>query len=241
MLKDKNILVFGGDSFLWNEMLVDFRESGAKIYWMNSSEAFASSSSEVEKVLFEAIQSIDTYENFLSQKLDELPIFDGIIFSLSTGALRPLNMTKHTHVANLFEVNCMAFVELIRVLNKKKKISEGASVLAYSSVSSLMGLKTKLAYAVSKAALNSAILNLATELSAKKIRVNGILKGALTTDVNHEHVKNMFTIGNDTAGNQELGMSTPNELANLSIFLLSDQVRTITGTLIKLDGGYSLG
>jgi enoyl-[acyl-carrier-protein] reductase (NADH) len=51
----------------------------------------------------------------------------------------------------------------------------------------------------------------------------------------------MFTIGNDTAGNQELGMSTPNELANLSIFLLSDQVRTITGTLIKLDGGYSLG
>ena len=104
-----------------------------------------------------------------------------------------------------------------------------------------MGLKTKLAYAVSKAALNSAVINLAAELSLRKIRVNGILKGALTTDVNHEHVKNMFTVSSDTAGTQELGMSTPDELASLSIFLLSDQVKTMTGTLIKLDGGYSLG
>ncbi|MEN9304699.1 MAG: hypothetical protein RL264_3128 [Bacteroidota bacterium] len=240
-LNNKNILVFGGDSFLWDEMFVCFIESGAHIYWVNSPVVFESSTSTVEKKAFDTIQSIETYETFLNQNFEVLPNFDGVVFSLSIGALRPLNLTKHTNLASLFEVNCMAFVELVRILNKKKKINDGGSILAYSSVSSLMGLKTKLAYAVSKAALNSAVINLAAELSSKKIRVNGILKGALTTDVNHEHVKNMFTVSSDTAGNQELGMSTPTELANLSIFLLCDQVKTMTGTLVKLDGGYSLG
>lgn len=241
ILKDKNILIFGGESFLWNEMMKQFKESESNITWVNNSDFFGNSNLPGKKIIIDSLHSVHTYEDFFENESKNLASYDGVIFSLSEGSLRPLNMTKSIQVVTKFEINCMSFIELIRVLNKKKKINEGASILAFSSVSSLMGLKTKLAYAVSKAALNSAILNLASELSTKKIRVNGILKGALTTDFNYEHVKNMFTVGDDSAGKQELGMSTPDELANLSIFLLSDQIKTMTGTLIKLDGGYSLG
>jgi NAD(P)-dependent dehydrogenase (short-subunit alcohol dehydrogenase family) len=134
----------------------------------------------------------------------------------------------------------MAFIELVRILTKKKMINDGGSVIAISSISSQMGLKSKLAYATSKAALNSAVLNLASELSNKKIRVNGILKGALTTDVQLNHVKDMFTLGSDKSGNSDLGLTTPQELGNLIAFLLSDKVKSMTGALVKLDGGYSL-
>jgi enoyl-[acyl-carrier-protein] reductase (NADH) len=35
-------------------------------------------------------------------------------------------------------------------------------------------------------------------------------------------------------------MTDPEELANLAVFLLSDLVKTMTGALLKLDGGFSL-
>ena len=81
---------------------------------------------------------------------------------------------------------------------------------------------------------------MASELSNKRIRVNAILKGARTTDLNHEHVRNMFAIGEDESGSQQLGLTEPEELAELTLFLLSDKVRTMSGALINLDGGYSL-
>lgn len=241
MLKNKKILVFGGDASLCDIMFTGYLENHANVWWINSVQEISNSNIDVNKIFFDNIHSIDTYDSSLNAIIEKLPVFDGIVFSLSIGTLRPLNLTKSIHLSKLFEINCMAFVELIRILNIKKKIREGSSILAYSSISSIMGLKTKIAYSISKAALNSAILNLAAELCTKKIRVNGILKGALTSDFNQEHVINMFSIGNDTSGSQDLGISTPEEIVNLSIFLLSDQVTTMTGTLIKLDGGYSLG
>jgi NAD(P)-dependent dehydrogenase (short-subunit alcohol dehydrogenase family) len=240
MLKNKRILIFGGDEFLLDEMLPVFKDNGAEITWINSSDIIDNSNNNQDALEFESIKTISTYEKELSNLIEPLESFDGVVFALSSGSLRPLSMTKPAITSNLFEVNCASFIELIRILQKKRKLNKGSSVLAYSSISSLLGLKTKLAYAISKAALNAAIINLAVELAPKKIRVNGILKGAVTTDMNHEHVKNMFSVGNDESGNSELGMSTPEELANLSIFLLSDSVKTMTGSLVKLDGGYSL-
>ena len=240
MSTTKRILIFGGDDFLFDEMIPIFKNTGFHITWINSSESVSNSNNIQDVTKFDNIKDTSTYAKELSELVNPLEAFDGVIFALSAGSLRPLSMTKPATTSNLFDVNCASFIELIRVLQKKKKLNNDSSILAYSSISSLLGLKTKLAYAVSKAALNAAIVNLAVELTPKKIRVNGILKGALTTDINHEHVKNMFTIGNDESGNSELGMSTPEELANLSIFLLSDSVKTMTGTLIKLDGGYSL-
>ena len=240
MLKDKNILIFGGDEFLLDAMFPLLKASGAALTWINSSDIIRKSNYDGKSLIFEEIKNVDSYESILLNHVDSTEPFDGVIFCLSEGSLRPLSMTKHVVSSNLFEVNCGSFIELIRILQKRKKLNDGASIVAYSSISSLLGLKTKLAYAVSKTALNAAIINLAVELSPKKIRVNGILKGALTTDINYEHVKNMFSVGNDESGNSELGMSTPEELANLSIFLLSDLVKTMTGSLIKLDGGYSL-
>lgn len=240
MLKEKNILIFGGDEFLIDEMFPVFKESGAKIIWVNSSEIILKSSCHENSIIFDSIKTISAYEEELLPVLNKLEAFDGIIFCLSEGSLRPLSMTKPANTEGLFNVNCTSFIELVRILQKGKKLNAGSSILAYSSVSSLLGLKTKLAYGVSKAALNAAIINLAVELAPKRIRVNGILKGALTIDINHEHVKNMFNVGNDTSANSDLGMSTPTELANLSVFLLSDAVKTMTGSLIKLDGGYSL-
>src|SRR5690554_2203979 len=184
MLKNKHILIFGGDQFLLDEMLPIFKDNGAEITWINSSDIIDKSNFSKNTLEFENIKTISSYEKELTKLIESLESFDGVVFALSEGSLRPLSRTKTRITTSLFEVNCASFIELIRILQKKKKLNKGSSVLAYSSISSLLGLKTKLAYAISKSALNSAVMNLAVELTSKQIRVNAILKGALTTDMN---------------------------------------------------------
>jgi NAD(P)-dependent dehydrogenase (short-subunit alcohol dehydrogenase family) len=237
-LGSKHILIFGGDLLIVKPIIELFKKSETKYIWIN--DEIHSNSQEINSLEFAEIKNVHSYEQTLGALISGYSSFDGVIFALSEGSLRPVNMTKPAIASKIYEVNCLAFIELSRILLKKKLINNGASIVAFSSISSLLGLKTKLAYATSKAALNSAVLNLASELSEKKIRVNAILKGALTTDINLDHVKDMFAIGSDTSGSSELGMTDPEELANLAVFLLSDLVKTMTGALLKLDGGFSL-
>jgi len=59
--------------------------------------------------------------------------------------------------------------------------------------------------------------------------------------MNLDFIKDNRSLNDDNdLKKQLLGPIEPQELANLVVFLLSDQVKTITGTSIVLDGGYSL-
>jgi len=95
-------------------------------------------------------------------------------------------------------------------------------------------------YSATKGAINSFTKSLALELASKQIRVNAILPGMVETDILKDssistdhlinHLKN-YPIGR---------FGKPEDVANLSIFLLSDASSWMTGSLITLDGGYSL-
>lgn len=167
--------------------------------------------------------------------------FHGFIYAAGTSGIRPLSMTKPENMEMMMNANCFSFVEFVRCLNKKRGIEQGGSIVAISSVSSIKGLKSKLAYASSKAALDASVRCLAAELGDKGIRVNSILKGGVTTDNKLDYVKNMVQLNdNETLKKQFLGEVTPTEIANMVCFLLSDAVRTMTGASIILDGGYTL-
>jgi len=89
--------------------------------------------------------------------------------------------------------------------------------------------------------LEASIRACAAELSDRHIRVNSIQKGWVTSDMNLGFIKDNRSLNDDSDFKKQLlGPIEPEELANLVSFLLSDQVKTITGTSILLDGGYTL-
>lgn len=166
---------------------------------------------------------------------------DGFVYTAGFGKVRPLSLTKYENMLELMHVNCFTFVEFCRCLIKRDLFNDAGSIIAISSISSKMGIKSKLAYSASKAALNSAVKTIARECGNRGIRVNAILKGALSSDKNLIHIKDINQLSNnETSKNQFLGEIKPVEVANLVIFILSDLVLTMTGTSIVLDGGYSL-
>lgn len=244
MLKGKRILLVGGLDETGKAVLDQLVECGAEVVIVDESreedgdavDPKHSTVSFVEGNLTDA----DQLSADLAESIANIPILDGVVFAAGIGGVRPLSLSKPVKVREMLEANCVCFIEVVRFLLKKKKLAEGSSIVAVSSVSSIMGLKSKLAYAISKAALNAAVRNIAAEVASRQIRVNTILKGPMTIDFELEHINNLSQLGSEVNAASGLGNSTPKDLGNLVSFLLSDMVLTITGAEIKLDGGYSL-
>lgn len=183
----------------------------------------------------------DSIEEIVSDKLPRDMTYDGVIFALGIGGVRPAKMNSASFVREMFEENVFNFLEICRVLIKKRSLSKGGSIVALSSVSSIKGLKSKSVYSASKAALDAAVRGLAAELSTKKIRVNSIRKGWVSSDMNLSFIESNRSISaKDDFQNQLLGPIHPEEIAHLVTFLLSDKLRTLTGQSIVVDGGYTL-
>ena len=243
MLKDKKILVFGTD----NEISRIIVEGLSK---QKSNVVFISQFNNSENDFFERITknyfvrdyySADKIEDIFKTDLKIEKNFDGVVFGGGIGGVRPTKLNSIDFVKKMFNANVFSFIELMRYVVKKNFLNDGASIVALSSVSSFKGLKSKGVYSASKAALEAAVRGCAAELSDRNIRVNSIQKGWVSSDMNLDFIKDNRAIDNDSDFKKQLlGPIEPKELANLVVFLLSDQVKTITGTSILIDGGYTL-
>lgn len=187
------------------------------------------------------LTNIENLEADLKTVINQLKPFDGFVFAGGMGGVRPLSMTKPAFVNEMMRANLYSFIELSRLLTRKGTFSAGGSIVALSSVSSTKGLKSKIAYSASKAALDGAVRSMAAELADKKIRVNSIQKGWVSSDMGLDFIQNNRSLsGEDDFSKQLLGAIEPAEIADAILFLLSSAAKSITGTSLVLDGGYTL-
>jgi NAD(P)-dependent dehydrogenase (short-subunit alcohol dehydrogenase family) len=245
-LNDKKILVVGALSGVGKETVQVLDSLGAKVILVDESiellQTFVSSLNNNQHTYY----SFDPYNTSeIEQNIKKIVADNGSINSFAycagIGGVKPLLFTTTPFFQNMMNANLYSFVEFVRCVTRKGSFIQGGSIVVMSSVSSLKGLKSKTAYCASKAALNAAVKCLAAELSGKKIRVNSIVKGGVETDMQKDFLKNIMTIDeNNDMEKQILGITKPNEIANMIAFLLSDATSTITGTALVIDGGYTL-
>lgn len=245
-LTGKRILVAGAISETGQAIVKQLDSLGAQVVLVDTSEEKLKEIKFNLDLVSAEISSFNIYENKEIEpnfkKIVSLHgAFNGFVFCAGIGGVRPLSLTKLSFVAEMMNANVYSFIEMVRCITKRNCFVQGGSIVAISSVSSIKGLKSKTAYCASKAALDAAVRCMATELSDKGIRVNSILKGWVTSDMKSEFIKNNLDLnGGDDYKRQLLGPVKPCELANTVAFLLGDVTKSITGTSLLLDGGYTL-
>ena len=101
-------------------------------------------------------------------------------------------------------------------------------------ISSITGMSASEGpYAISKASINHVTISLAKELLKHNIRVNAIAPGVTSSNINHiDENDNMYY--ENAVGKRVL---SPKEIAEVAIFLVSDNSKCITGQVIACDNG----
>lgn len=140
-----------------------------------------------------------------------------------------------------FQTNFFSIARLVKLLFDKKKMNTASSIVFVGSVSQKLGVPATAEYAASKAALTSYAKVLASEVAAKRIRVNTILPGLVETPMT---LSNKTLVNPDMLGTQAksypLGIGKPEDVGYLCAFLLSDASKWMTGAEIVIDGGHTL-
>jgi NAD(P)-dependent dehydrogenase (short-subunit alcohol dehydrogenase family) len=114
----------------------------------------------------------------------------------------------------------------------------GGSIINMSSGASLKGDRTRTAYGVSKAGVNTLTLYVATSHGKQNIRVNAIVPGLIITDAVRAHLTEEILTGLSRAI-LTTHLGEPDDIANMVLFLASEESRYVTGQLLSVDGGMS--
>lgn len=114
-------------------------------------------------------------------------------------------------------------------------IDQGSGVvLSTSSMVSIYGQPSGIAYPASKFAVNGLTVSLARELGPKGIRVNAVAPGITETDMMKAVPKEIIEPMIRQIPLRRLGQ--PEDIANAFVFLASDEASYITGVVLSVDG-----
>jgi NAD(P)-dependent dehydrogenase (short-subunit alcohol dehydrogenase family) len=108
-------------------------------------------------------------------------------------------------------------------------------IVNVSSIAALAPRPSQFAYAAAKAGVISFTKSACDPLASHNIRINSLAPGAIETDMIHEISPEMLEHLRSTTPLQRLG--TPEEMANVIAFLLSEDASYMTGTTVIASGG----
>jgi 3-oxoacyl-[acyl-carrier protein] reductase len=150
----------------------------------------------------------------------------------------PLEAITEAEFHRQFNVNVLG--PLLTIQEALKHFGPaGGSVINVSSVASVKPLASSAVYAASKAALDSITRGLAKELGSRNIRVNAIAPGGVETEGSHR----IGIVGSDfekqMVAETPLGrFGQPEDIAQVAVFLASDDSGWLTGERITASGGF---
>lgn len=179
----------------------------------------------------------DVQEMF-AQIGEEFGSLDVLVSNAASGVLKPVLELTERHWNWAMNINARAMLSLVQ--NGMPLMKEGSRVIGVSSLGSVRAIQNYTTVGASKAALESLVRHLAVELGPRGIRINTVSAGAVDTDA-LKHFPNREEILDNSLKRTPLGrLITPDDVADVTLFLCSNLSDMIQGQVITVDGGYAI-
>ncbi len=138
--------------------------------------------------------------------------------------------------------NVNSVFSLSREVVKRMIEKGGGSIINISSMASQYGLPKVIAYTASKAAIEGMTRAMAVELSPKGIRVNCIAPGFIATEMSAKALNNDPERKQKVMSRTPMGfLGEPADIGDAALFLATEGAKYITGVVLPVDGGNSIG
>lgn len=223
-MKNKNIVIVGGNSGIGKATADLLKESGANLFLYSKS-------------------GNDTTELDVTTDFSEIPglpeVIDGVVYCPGTINLKPFHRISIADFQKEMDVNFFGAVRVLQACLKGLKKSTNPSVVLYSTVAVQTGMGFHAGIASAKGAIEGLTRSLAAEWAPNKIRVNAIApsltetplaSALLSTPEKKEASDKRHPLGR--VGSSE-------DIAEATTFLLSSKSSWVTGQILHIDGGMS--
>jgi len=239
----KSILITGASSGIGKAIALECSKMGASVIILGRDkkrllETFSQLIPNINNKYFLVDISCEDQINSLIDKIESI---DGMVNAAGILIRGPFKFIKEVDLDETINVNFKAPTLFVKKLISKNKIKNGSSIVFISSISgSYCSFIGNSVYSASKGALNAMAKSMAIELSNKKIRVNTIHPGMVSTNMHLEKSFDQEDLIKDLDNYPLKRYGEPVDVAYGTIFLLSNASSWITGSSLLIDGGYTL-
>ncbi|MDQ0222807.1 SDR family oxidoreductase [Streptococcus moroccensis] len=216
-VQDKIVLITGGAKGIGAQMTTTFREAGARVYTMDLT-APADFIGDLAKQA-----DLEAFANFVLEKHSGIDV----LIHNAAPLMKGISSASYEDFTYALQVGVAAPFYLTKLF--KDHLNPGASILMLSSSRDRMSQPETETYTAAKGGIAALTHALAVSL-AGKARVNSISPGWIDTAGEEQTLTDHMQ---HPAGR----IGRPEDIANLALFLSSEQAGFITGENITVDGG----
>ena len=248
-LKDKMVIITGGGSGIGRAISMTLALHGAKVHIFELKKESASKVvQEIESAGGVAVAHDCNVANhadvqhIVASLGNESPI-DILINNAGIAHIGNVEQTTEADIDKVYSVNVKGVYNCIHAVIPYMK-DKGGVILNMASIAATVGIKDRFAYSMSKGASLTMMYSVAKDYLAYNIRCNSISPARIHTPFVDGYLKNNFPDSIDQkfkelSETQPIGrMGKPQEVADLALYLCSDEASFITGTDFPIDGGF---
>lgn len=242
-LKDKIAIVTGGSRGIGFATVKAFLEEGASVALCASRRETAERAVENLKGLYPAarlegiwpdLESLSEVEAAFGSITEKYGKIDILVNNAGISDSTPFSDYTEETFDKVMGLNIKAMFNCSKAVTPVMAAHGGGVILNTSSMVSISGQPSGIAYPTSKFAVNGLTVSLARELGPKGIRVNAVAPGITETDMMKAVPKEVIEPMISRIPLRRLGQ--PEDIANAFVFLASEKASYITGAILSVDG-----
>ena len=185
----------------------------------------------------------DTYKSMIDEIIEKEGKIDILVNNFGTSTPNKdldLINTEEEYFFNTIKANVGTVFSISKNAIPHMIENGGGSIINISSIGGVVPDISRIAYGVSKSAVNNITKQMAMQYARYGIRVNAVLPGMTATEAVSANMPEEFQ--KSFLSHVPLNrMGTPEDIANAVYFFASDLSSYITGDIMEVSGGYALG
>lgn len=172
----------------------------------------------------------------LADELPEIEVADHLVYCPGSINLKPINRLKIEDFKADFDINVIGAVKSVQKYLPILKNGANPSIVFFSTVAVKMGMPFHASVSAAKAGVEGLTKSLGAEL-APTVRVNAIAPTVTDTDLASKLLRNDRMIDNMKERHPLKKYLSPQEVAEMAAFLISDKASSMSGQVFEMDCG----
>jgi NAD(P)-dependent dehydrogenase (short-subunit alcohol dehydrogenase family) len=245
-LKEKNILITGGASGIGLAIARAFGAHQAHPILVDRNRekleaAGAEVGGETDSFSFD-LNAVDKVPELIADIKESVGDIDVLVNCAGINLKKFAVAVSNEEYKDVIQTNQTAVFAITREVGKSMTVRRTGSIIMISSMASHYGIPEVVAYTASKSAIEGMTRALAVEWSPYGVRVNCIAPGFIVTPMSSKALDSDPERKRRVLERTPIGkLGEPADVANAALFLASQQSKYITGVVLPVDGGNSIG